>query len=737
MTKIIKIISLTVLSLLLAAELAAAGKFVPANPIMPIKSVKAGMTGYAKTVIKGTEISSFKVKILGVIPKKSKPNAFILIEVLDKKVRANGGIAAGMSGSPVYVDGKIIGAIGYGWGFADHNLGLVTPIEEMMKAADWKDEIPSFKIPKAVDKAEGAENKIVLSGDKAVSRDETVSCDAVASPDVAVSRSGDEIISVDGVISVDEFASRDRVVSCDAAISSDVAVSGDLSADNVEAICGRTEINFEDALESGVIIKKTMPLTVDGISDRYTKSIGADLGTDAVPLGAGGDFGGINLAWKPKPGAAMGAAIIWGDVMAGGIGTLTTVSKDGRFLAFAHPMFNKGAVSYALAEAKIFKIVPSMLNSFKLGTFGSIAGLVTQDRPEAISGYIGKIGAASSYTVKFHNMDNGERAVKRFQTVADPFIGTTVGADALLGVIDMLWAQKGAGTALVTYKVSGGNMNPAWQRKNIFFSSKDVVKSMQKEIKAEGKILAFNHFREISPYGVEVTVEMTKSPRLVYIEKIEIPDEKESYKPGDKLKVNVTFRPWRRRSVVKTFELAVPKDVIGYCEINARGGGIEEPDNEPLLTGIRAISSFKELIRELNAKETNNQIIVEIGGPEKDREKDKDSKDAEKSAMPDEMLEKRFASEIKEEMLENKEIVIADTNYFVEGLVRKFIKVDSGEKNDAIAAMLEAYLSNAAKNSKAGANDSDKENSGEKDDNDDDDDDDDNEDFVILREKRK
>ena len=160
-------------------------------------------------------------------------------------------------------------------------------------------------------------------------------------------------------------------------------------------------------------------------------------------------------------------------------------------------------------------------------------------------------------------------------------------------------------------------MNPAWARRDIFFSEKDVVKSLQKEVEAMGnKVIAHNKFREIAPYGVTVNVELTQEPRIVYVEKIEIRDKKELYSPGDKLTVDVTFRPWRKDAVVKTFELTVPENAMAFCEVTARGGGIEEPVQEPLVTGTRAITSFRELIRELSAKEANNQLIVEIGGPE-------------------------------------------------------------------------------------------------------------------------
>lgn len=126
--------------------------FVPTDPILPLSQVKPGMKAEIRTVLHGTKISRFSATLLGIVPRKTSPKNLVLIRVDDPYVRANGGIAAGMSGSPVYVGGKLVGAIGYGWQFSDNNLGLVTPIEEMVKAFNWPDKIPLFgvsaKIPK-------------------------------------------------------------------------------------------------------------------------------------------------------------------------------------------------------------------------------------------------------------------------------------------------------------------------------------------------------------------------------------------------------------------------------------------------------------------------------------------------------------------------------------------------------------------------------------------------------------
>ncbi len=104
-----------------------------AENIMPLTEVEAGMTGYGKTVFSGNEIEKFDIEIVDVLDNRSLNEDLILIKLTGDKADQYGGIAAGMSGSPIYLNGKLIGAIGYGWNNSDHRFGLVTPIERMLK----------------------------------------------------------------------------------------------------------------------------------------------------------------------------------------------------------------------------------------------------------------------------------------------------------------------------------------------------------------------------------------------------------------------------------------------------------------------------------------------------------------------------------------------------------------------------------------------------------------------------
>jgi len=100
---------------------------------LPVDQIAAGMKGVAKTVVTGTQIEEFGVEVLGIMKSKGPSGDLILVRTYGDVIDRTGGIAQGMSGSPVYIDGKLIGAIAYGWSLTDHRTGMVTPIADMLK----------------------------------------------------------------------------------------------------------------------------------------------------------------------------------------------------------------------------------------------------------------------------------------------------------------------------------------------------------------------------------------------------------------------------------------------------------------------------------------------------------------------------------------------------------------------------------------------------------------------------
>jgi hypothetical protein len=117
-----------------------------AQEFMNVNEVQTGMTGYAKTVVQGDRIDTFPVEILGVMKNSGPSGDLVLAKFSGPLIQQTGGIAQGMSGSPVYIDGKLLGAVAYGWSFTNSKVGMITPISDMLKL--WnvpsKEEIRPF-----------------------------------------------------------------------------------------------------------------------------------------------------------------------------------------------------------------------------------------------------------------------------------------------------------------------------------------------------------------------------------------------------------------------------------------------------------------------------------------------------------------------------------------------------------------------------------------------------------------
>ncbi|HHZ05132.1 SpoIVB peptidase S55 domain-containing protein [Acetomicrobium hydrogeniformans] len=548
-----------------------AATFVPKVPVFPLSELKPGMQGEVVTVVKGLERVSFPAEVVSIIPSQSEPKSLILIRAKGTLVEKIGGIAAGMSGSPFFIGGKLVGAIGYGWEFSDHNLGLVTPIEEMAKALERSSE-------------------------------------------------------ANGVV------------------------------------------------KHGFYEGKNAPMIASGVSRRGAERISDDLKGRAEVLPFDLPQGGISVDYSAKlnPGDSVGVLLAWGDVTVGATGTLTALDDEGNFLAFAHPFLNRGDVSFPLTRSWVHEVIPSIRSPFKLGSPLSIVGVVNQDRPQAIAGRVRSFPHGVEVSVKFTD-ESGKSTSKRFQVVNDPFLMNRVLPGALLGLLDDLWGRVGEGTGYVSVKIEGKGFTEGFSRKNVYFSDNDIIgQIVNQEIMRLVSSLSLNRFKEIEPMGIHVELQVTRKPEIVYIEKLEIPN-KDEVKKGQDLDVQVTLRNFRGEPEVKKLILKVPEKATGLCEVVVRGGGIAEPSQVSLMSGWRAITSFDEFLNEIKAEESNNQVIVELlyGSLLEEEEGG--------GISLDENYE--LVSEMKKRRMEEGTLKVFDTNYYVEGLLRRTVTIQDSEGN--------------------------------------------------------
>jgi hypothetical protein len=140
---------------LVVAPAVAVGTCTSKPPVLPVDQLQAGMKGTGYTVVKGRTPSSFDVEILGVLKDGIAPGLdFILVKVSGPVIDQTGGIAAGFSGSPVYIGGSLVGAVAYGFFLADHTIGGVTPAEPMLDILDYPP-LDSAALPQALASAGG------------------------------------------------------------------------------------------------------------------------------------------------------------------------------------------------------------------------------------------------------------------------------------------------------------------------------------------------------------------------------------------------------------------------------------------------------------------------------------------------------------------------------------------------------------------------------------------------------
>lgn len=312
------------LAFLVAFALAAST--VQAADRMPLSQVEKGMKGYGLTVFEGTNIEKFDVEILGVLHNIGPDQNLILAKV-DHPVVARAGVIAGMSGSPIFIDGKVIGALAYAWQFAKEPVAGITPIEEMLKIAH-------------------------------------LSTPAGASPAGASPRiSGLDLLSAVARSKPEE--AFDKLVQ-DAAAP-------------MAAVSGAQRIALPMSVSSFA------PDTVQRFSPYLER-----LGFVTVPAGAA-STSTTNQSKKTTfaPGDPVGAVLLNGDFNVAASGTVSYVDGD-HVYAFGHPFLDMGEINFPMATSEVVTVLPSLASSFKFSNTGNIVGVLRQDRAAGIMGILGE-----------------------------------------------------------------------------------------------------------------------------------------------------------------------------------------------------------------------------------------------------------------------------------------------------------------------------------------------------------
>jgi hypothetical protein len=301
----------------------------------PLEDLKPGMKGVARTVFRGTEPEEFGVEILGVLPGFPAPRQSAIIARLTGANAERTGVFGGMSGSPVYIDGRLVGAIAFSFPFSKEPIAGITPIKQMidifergpgrnsnageprkfsfteLASADWKPLLPKPAVTGAPFVAPVAANSplIALLGQQ---------LQPIATP----------------------------------------VVFGGVSQEALAIYAPQLQAN-------GL-------LPVSGVG-------GAAKITALAPI----------TDKTLAPGTSVSVQLVRGDYSIAASGTVTL--RDGnKIYAFGHPFLSLGASDMPMSESSVVTVIPNANNSFKLAVPGQMVGNMSQDRASGIYGQLGQ-----------------------------------------------------------------------------------------------------------------------------------------------------------------------------------------------------------------------------------------------------------------------------------------------------------------------------------------------------------
>jgi hypothetical protein len=299
----------------------------------PVSEIRRGQVGEGITRMDDGERVTSKAHILGVLDGVIGPKRQVILARLEGAGLEQTGVIAGMSGSPVYIDGRLVGAVAYSMGqFAKAPIAGITPIAEMSDAT-----------------AGGSSDS-----------PRTVAAFPLDTP-------------------LTPAALRDAFLA---------AFPGRAGVPVSSALLPSLGI---DATSSPVLRPIATPMAMSGFSTPMGAWLADTFGAAGfVPASVGaGTAAGAPADTAPlAPGDAVGVSLARGDLSLGATGTVTSVEGT-RVLAFGHPFFNIGPAQMPLTRAHVVTIIPSLLNSIKLAQLGEVLGVMDQDRATAIGGTLG------------------------------------------------------------------------------------------------------------------------------------------------------------------------------------------------------------------------------------------------------------------------------------------------------------------------------------------------------------
>jgi hypothetical protein len=528
-----------------------------ASRVMPVDEIRPGMVGVGRTVFLGTEVEDFKVTVLGVLRNTMGPKRDLILARLEGGPLARSGVIAGMSGSPVYIDGRLVGAVAYALGqFSTEPIAGITPFGEMVEAT-------------AVSTPRPASAR--LRWDQAPTPAAMV---AALRSALGVARPFAERASDLTSLGVLAPGADERLGTMLRPIATPLVLAGFDRTAMAELLAAFEDRGF---------------LPVSGAS-----IVGASQAKPGAPEPA------------LKPGDPVGVSLVDGDLVMGATGTVTEVD-GGRVYAFGHPLYNIGPTRFPMTRAYVHTILTSLLSSSKLSSTGEVIGTFVQDRSTAIAGTLGAAPARVPVRVEIAT-ERGLRKSFRFTVADDQLLTPLLLYASLANVMGAYEREYGTATFTMAGSVAldnGGRIDLG----NVFTGDSPGVAAAASVAMPLAKLLA-NDMEPARITSVDLSVTTSEQPRVSTIERAWI--DSVDLKPGRTVPLKVLLRSYRGDTVLKTFQIELPSNARGPLSILvADGSRLAQYEQREVRQALEP-ESLAQMVQQLNKVRRNNRLYVRL-----------------------------------------------------------------------------------------------------------------------------
>jgi SpoIVB peptidase S55 len=542
-------------SLLVAAVLLGfGGRPSMAVEIFPLDQVRPGMTGVGRTVFEGSKVEEFAVHILGVLENAIGPKQSVVIARLEGGPLERTGVIAGMSGSPVLIDGKLLGAVAYGFPFSKETIAGITPIGEMIDAT-------STPAPRPVSARFNAG-----FGPRGVS------------------------VPLDRQSFVAALQRPLKTLSPD---------HGSFTAGGPGSFSGLA------------MSPLSLPLVFSGFEHstfEWARGVFGSLGFTPV---LGGGEAGVPPGPLPdlQPGGAVGVTLIEGDMDLSVTGTITHIDGD-RVYAFGHPFYNLGPTQFPMKKAYVYSVFPSLYQSWKISTAARDAvGTIEQDRVTAIAGRLGKPPRMIPVQVKLETSRGQERKFS-FRMVEDELFSPVLAYVSLASVLQATERTFGTSTIRVDAKLTlaGGRE----VRVEDLFTLEQPSLQAAALVAAPLAYVMSNDFERVAVDKLEVSASSYETIQTASLQRAWV-ERSGPIRPGSLVTLKLLLRTYRGETLSETIPVVIPAAAPAgtYTLLIADAAGLDEMEQREMRQPF-VPRDLDQLIRAINGLRHNNHVYARL-----------------------------------------------------------------------------------------------------------------------------